>query len=167
MTATLTYAFTATLVESIDLGLDHPDAIKLDWTLPSASGKLNAGSTPPLVTGWSDEISMAGATHVIDTTALGRGGASGLPDLDPVGESVCFIAIEADSANPLAVTVTEAPATAYPLFGTTFSFELEPGDRLMALKNGMPVLAAATNDDLLELNGAASDVVRILVGFGS
>lgn len=163
MTVTASYEFKVSVQEILDLGLDYPTAISLNWTLPAKAAKLVATSTPPVTMAFSDEIVLTAGPDTVDLMALVRGAT--LPNLDMDTEDVVMLVVELDAAAVGPATFEPGATNGYEFAGATGELILQPGDRVMMLLNNAPAVSATTKD--LDISGTSGDLFRILVVAGS
>ena len=164
MSVALTYAATATVVETIANNTGSATSAHRQVTHDqfNSSAALSANTTPPatIVAAW--EKALVDGAGVIDLTAMtGTNGAA----TTGTGLKVQVFKIKAKATNANAITITPGDTNAYNLLGAAFSIILQAGQEFMFYGNELaPDIAA--NACNIKLAGTGTQSVELVIVCG-
>jgi len=163
---TAKYAFTLTVDEVKDLGLDIVGNPTITHTTGTDSGTLTAATTVPVTKTYSDTISLAVGAAALDLTSL-PGPESTTITFD--GLKVQLVKIVATEGNVGPITFVTAGANGYNLFGTDNAsaeqIEIQAGGVLMMYHVNLAEDVDATHK-AVTITGTGTDSFSIILVAG-
>ncbi len=160
------YRLECEVTEVLALGLDNVTDPSFVHSIGSPGGTLNATSTPPVTTVFSDNLALVGGTLTIDLTALaGPAGTS----IDFTGLKVQLIAFRCPTGNTLPILVQKGAANAYNLLGadnaSAETLEVLPLDDVLIKRHDTLEAVDATHKDV-KFTGNGTETINVILVAG-
>ncbi len=150
---------TETLTTTDDPFIDTSDAVAKFKLL--ASGTLNSGSSPDAELMCSMQKAMSAGAGTLDLTSLTHRGAA----VSFSGKKVRLAVLRNPGTNGNAITLTEGASNGIPLFGTSFSITLQPGE-MTCFYLGDTAPTVSGSDKTIDLAGTLAQALDVLMVAG-
>ena len=164
MSVELTYAATATVVETLEDNVPAATATnrKVRHDQFNGAATLSASTTPPVTKVAAFEQALVGGLATVDLTNLaGTNGAT----VDGTGLKVQVLKIKNKATNANPITVKTGLTDGYQLAGANFETQLSPGQEFLFYGNdATPDIG--TTAKTLDLSGTGSQAVEAIIVMG-
>ena len=158
MSLTAKYTSKLTAIETLtDALIDGSDKTVTHSGLNVAETTYTGATGTPVSKVAAYEKAMSGGAGTIDLTAvLGSAGATVTGD----GLKVQFVKLRARATNANDITIVQGASNSYPLFGSSFSITLKPGQEILAsLNNAAGTIGSGAKT--IDISGTGSQVLQV------
>jgi hypothetical protein len=166
MTLSVTREVNMTLVETFGDPSLGSDNTLTHSAFNHAVNQLNGSTTPTVVTGSYDEITLSSGSATIN---LADAPHIGNTSVDHTGNKPIGVIFKAPATNAAIITIAKGASNGYTGFGSSFSMQINPGQTI-AIPFGSSTIgtvAVASNNRTLDLAGTGTDKLAMGLVFGT